>query len=463
MPLRLTLLLWICTLVASAQSVTLNLDLSKPGKPLNIDHFALGQGGLSDDSIWGDRVPEIRALHPKVIRLFIQEYFDLMPSPDRFHWTTLDRAVDDILATGAIPIMNIDFKPHALFPKIDETATDPNDYALWEKLISAMVEHYKERGSTVTYWEIANEPDIGERGGCPYKFTPDGYVRYYSHTAHAIRQSDPDAKVGGPALANPDSDILPALLRAARENKLPLDFVSWHIYNSDPGRIRATIERKKQQLASFPELHPELILNEWNMALSNTEKDPRFQPAFVAETAWQMIEAGLDYSCYYHIRDYHVRVEQFKKFMSPRGAVDMTWWWNRKPQYDGLFDYQNHVRPAYFTFLLLSRLTGQRLPLPSSDQRVHGLATWDPEILKYSILIWNFSPRAVQANLKITGTPAHTTAAPEQLDSLAPSDDENLRVKPLAPIELKESDGDYPITLEPYGVIFWELASKPQN
>ncbi len=463
MPIRLVLFLSAFTLIASAQTVTLELDLSKPGKPLNIDHFALGQGGLSEDSIWGDRVPEIRALHPKVIRLFIQEYYELMPATDRFEWTKLDRAVDDILATGATPIMNIDFKPHVLFPQIDETVTDPNDYALWEKLIAAMVERYKNRGSGVRYWEIANEPDIGEMGGCPYKFTPDGYVRYYSHSARAIRQSDPNAKVGGPALADPDSDILPALLRAVQESKLPLDFVSWHIYNSDPVRIRATIERKKQQLAAFPELHPELILNEWNMALSNTEKDPRFQPVFIAETAWQMIEAGLDYSCYYHIRDYHVRVEQFKKFMSPRGAIDMAWWWNRKPQYDGLFDYQNHVRPAYFTFLLLSRLTGQRLPLSSSDPQVHGLATWDPEILKYSILLWNFSPRAVQANLRISGTPARTTASPEQLDSLAPSDDENLRVKPLSPVHLNEGNGDYPVSLEPYGVVFWELASKPQN
>ena len=31
-----------------------------------------------------------------------------------------------------------------------------------------MVRHYKERGSGIRYWEVANEPDIGEDGGCPY-------------------------------------------------------------------------------------------------------------------------------------------------------------------------------------------------------------------------------------------------------------------------------------------------------
>jgi len=39
------------------------------------------------------------------------------------------------------------------------------------------------------------------------------------------------------------------------------------------------------------------------------------------------------------------------------------------PQYDGLFDYQNTLRPAYFTFQLLSRLLGQRLAVEVVDPR----------------------------------------------------------------------------------------------
>jgi hypothetical protein len=457
------LLLATYTVNASAQEITLQIDLSKPGEPLNIDHMALGQGGLSEDSIWGDRIPEIRALHPKLIRLFIQEYYHLMPEAEHYDWAKLDRAVDDITATGATPLMNIDFKPATLYHTVDENITDPTDYAQWKKLISGMVLHYKERGSKITYWEVANEPDIGEKGGCPYKFTPDGYVRYYKETVAAIREADPEAKVGGPALADPNSDILPAFLSACQKDKLPLDFVSWHIYNSDPMKIRATIERKKQQLQPFNQLHPELILNEWNMALSNKDRDPRFQPAFVAETIWQMIDAGLNYSCYYHIRDYHVRLEEFKKFMSPRGAADMAWWWNRKPQYDGLFDYQNQVRPAYFTYLLLARLTGQRIDASSSDKRVHAFVTWDSEIRKYSILFWNFSPEQAQIKLQISGVPSRTTAAPEHLDPTANSADENIRLKPLDVVRLSEGSGEYPVTLEPYGIYFWELDSKSED
>jgi Glycosyl hydrolases family 39 len=453
-------LLALTSLPALAQSVTIQINLSNVGKPLVMDRFGLGQGGLSSDSIWGDRVPEVRALHPRLIRLFIQEYFDVMPALDQYNWSKLDAAVDTIRATGATPLMNIAIKPRLLFPKIDETVTDPTDYAAWERLITAMVAHYKTTGSMIQYWEVANEPDIGESGGCPYKFTPEGYARYYAHTAAAIRKADPDAKVGGPALANPGSDLLPELLRVCQRDKLQLDFVSWHIYSDNPQAIRATIDRKKEQLRPFESLHPELILDEWNMSLKNTEVDPRFQPAFVAETIWQMFEGGLDYSCYYHIRDYHVRLDEFLPFMSRQGAVDMAWWWNRKPQYDGLFDYQNHVRPAYFTFLLLSRLTGQRVDLTTSNEHVHGLATWDPDLKRYSILFWNFSAQSVSTQIHLTGSDAELSVAPEKLDAIAPSDDENIRVKPFPEFQLPAHDADHALTLEPYSIFFWELTPK---
>ena len=41
-------------------------------------------------------------------------------------------------------------------------------------------------------------------------------------------------------------------------------------------------------------------------------------------------------------------------------------WWNRMPHNDGLFDYQNTIRPAYFAFKLLSRRTGETV-LVSND------------------------------------------------------------------------------------------------
>jgi hypothetical protein len=445
--------------IASAQTRTASVRLSfgQSSGPLEIDHIALGQGGLSDNPMWGDRTAEIRALHPRLIRLFIQEYFNLLPAPGKYHFDTLDRSVDLILRAGAKPIMNIDFKPHVLFPVIDQDIVEPRDYKMWEDLVFNLVRHYKQRGAGIQYWEVANEPDIGEDGGCPYRFKPDNYVRYFEHTAAAILRADPDARAGGPALAGWKSPLLPALLDAAASKQFPLQFVSWHIYNSDPLAVRETIDGVKALLKQHPSLHPETILDEWNMSLDHPSQDPRFQPCFIAETAWQMKEGGLDYSCYYHIRDYPVEWDRFEDFMSPHGVMFMARWWNLMPQYDGLFDYQNTLRPAYFTFKLLSRLGGERLGVESGDAAVHGFLTHDTKYQLYSLLLWNFSAEPANVRLQMAGLPGTLVAKRRQLDALAPSNDENARLRPLAGVTVKPGDAPIEVPLDPYAVEFWSL------
>jgi len=430
------------------------VDFSKVIGPMDMTWFALGQGGLSEEPMFADRVPEIRALRPRIIRLFLQEYYDLMPEAGRYHWATLDAAVDMILKTGAKPLMCIAFKPKALFPKIDQDVVEPASYEAWEELVYQLVRRYKERGAGIRYWEVSNEPDIGEDGGCPYRFKPESYVRYYQHTARAVLRADPEARVGGPALANPNSPILPALLEAAERDKMPLHFVSWHIYNSDPLRIRATIDRTRALVAKHPSLRVETFLNEWNMSLSNPVLDPRFQPCFIAEVAWQMREGGLDYSCYYHIRDYHVEPDKFARFMSPYGVALMTRWWNQMSQFDGLFDFQNRVRPSYFVFRLLSRLTGDRVALETTDPQVHGFAGHDVSLRRSSILLWNFSSSPAAVSLRLSGLKTKQAGKRLVLDATAPSDDENHRLRPEGSFNLEPGATEMKIPLEPYGVTF---------
>jgi len=442
---------------AQAPVVQITVALNESLGPLEINRMALGQGGLSSDPIWAERVPEIRALRPRLIRLFIQEYFNLLPERGRFHFETLDRAVQPMLQAGAQPLMCICFKPRVLFPSLSQDIVEPNDYEEWERLVSGLVKHYRDRGAGIHYWEVANEPDIGEDGGCPYRFQPDSYARYYQHTVAAILRADPEARVGGPALASAGSPLLPKLLEVCDKEKVPLHFVSWHIYSSDPKAIRGTIERVQAILKKHPSLHPETFLDEWNMALDLPPTDPRIQPCFVAETVWQMKDAGLDYSCYYQIRDYHVAPEEFAPFMSPHGVVFMANWWNRKAQFDGLFDFQNNVRPTCFSFKLLSRLTGEKLRLTSSGPTVHGFATHDPAAHLHTLLLWNYSGSPVEVEISLDSLAAEVRAFPVVLDAVTPASDENTRLRPETPFRLKPEKPTWRASLEAYGVRFWSL------
>ena len=442
---------------SEVQTAEMSVSFTEKRGSLEIDKMALGQGGLSDDSMWNERIPEIRAVKPRLIRVFVQDYFNLLTRRGHYHFDSLDRSVDTILAANSKPLMCLCFKPRLLFPEINQDIVEPNDEAAWEELIYNLVRHNQERGAGIRYWEVANEPDIGEDGGCPYRFTPENYKRYYQHAVAAILRGDPQARVGGPALAGWNSPILPALLEFCSTNQTPLHFVSWHTYTSDPKVIRATIDNVHNLARHFPGLKPETFIDEWNMDLMNPPLDPRFQPCYVAEAIWQMKEAGLDYSCYYHIRDWHVSSEQFATILSPRGTAFMSRWWNRMPQFDGLFDFQNRVRPAYFTFKLLSRLHGQRLQVTSTNPSVHGFATYDEQLLMYNLVLWNFSGSVVELNLMLQGLPNGLRARHVVLDPISGSDDENVRLRPEPIVDVKQGNRTIRVHLEPYAVHYWSF------
>jgi len=362
-----------------------------------------------------------------------------------------------IVRAGAAPLLCICFKPKLLFPEVNQDIVEPNDYAAWEALIEALARHYRQRVAGIRYWEVANEPDIGESGGCPYRFQPDSYVRYYRRTAAAILRGDPKARVGGPALASVRSPILPALLKACDKEGLPLHFISWHIYSSKPTSIRDTVTYAKGLLAGYSRAKPETFLDEWNMDLTNPPLDPRFQPCFVAESIYQMKEAGLDYSCYYHIRDFYVSHERFAPFLSRDGAAFMARWWNRMPQFDGLFDYQNQVRPAYFAFKLLARLAGERLPVTSSHPAVHGFATRDDRLQMENLLLWNFSDQPRPVAVSFEGLPQKRRARHIVLDALASSPDENARLRPDPYVSFVPGMPPIQMQLDPYAMHYWSL------
>ncbi len=398
---RYWLLQWICMfLFLSSNSgeiglaypggVELIVDTSHNLGEIDLTRYSLGQGGLSEKPMIDGHIDQIAQLHPTTIRLFVQEYFNLYPERDRYHWETLDKAIEAVLATGAKPIMALAFKPKVLYPKIDHEIVHPTDYAEWEELISRLVKHCnQERKYGIEYWEVGNEVDIGESGGCPYKFKPEDYVVYYDHTVKAILRADSRAKIGGPALAGYKSPLGDALIEHCGSGKAPLHFLSWHMYNNDPGNFRQSIRAMKAKLAKYPALKDvETILDEWNMSLSNPIVDPHFQPAFILENTYGFYEEHLSRAAYYHIRDFFVEPKVFSRFMSEAGTAFMEHWWNVMPQYDGLFDHQGRVRPAYYAFKLMSLIKGQRLPVTWTDEPVRGFAARESHWI--NTVFWNF-------------------------------------------------------------------------
>ena len=438
-------------MVAAQSTATIQVDITDPRGPMNISRFGLGQGGFAKEQAFNHRTAEIRMLKPAVIRLFLQEYYDLLPAPGKYHFSYLDAPIDDILATGAKPLLCITFKPKILFPKIDQDLTEPNSWTAWEDLVYHLVSHYKQRNGGGWYWEIGNEVDLPSGGGTPYHFSPETYIKFYEHTVKAIRRADPSAYVGGPALAHNKYPILEALLAFCDRNHFPLDFVSWHGYTNDPTWYRRTLDQVHGLLEKYPSIHPKTVIDEWNIALGMPSPDPRFQPAFIAETTYQMDEGGLDLSCYYHIRDYPFAEDQFLKFYPEKMTYEQTIFWDRRSIYLGLFDYTEQARPAYYVFRMLEALTGDRLKVGSDSSTVHSLASVDLKRGTATVMIWNYSDRPTNVTLLLKGLSKDIKAWRSVLNINNLNDDaQRLHAEPR--VQVRKDDGKIAFPLDAWGI-----------
>ena len=367
---------------------TIVIDQSTVTGSVDWTPYSLGQGGLWSGPLIGPYISPLRQLHPKFVRVFLQEYYNLYPAHNTYNWALLDQFLSEVVATGAVPIANIDFKPAVLYPTIDQTIVDPNSYAEWSTLVAQLVQHTKNMGFGIQYWEIGNEPDAGEAGGTPYLFTPANYVNYYSETANAIRGADANAKVGGPALAALGGPIGTALIGAAGSGQVPLDFFSWHSYGNVPGSSAPSVRAMLQQYKLLQ--NTQTFVSEWNMGLGSPNPNPGFQPAFLLENTRLFFESGLSMSAYYQIHDNHVYTGEFLKFMSPSGAKNMASYWDENPQYLGLFDFNGNLRPAFHVLRLMNAMQGPRLAVSglNSDIRTYAVQKSGGYL---AALLWNFS------------------------------------------------------------------------
>jgi hypothetical protein len=93
----------------------------------------------------------------------------------------------------------------------------------------------------------------------------------------------------------------------------------------------------------------------------------------------------------------------------------------------------------------------------SGDAAVHGFLTHDTKYQLYSLLLWNFSAEPANVRLQMAGLPGTLVAKRRQLDALAPSNDENARLRPLAGVTVKPGDAPIEVPLDPYAVEFWSL------
>jgi xylan 1,4-beta-xylosidase len=212
----------------------------------------------------------------------------------------------------------------------------------------------------------------------------------------------------------------------------------------------------RSKLAKSPSLSAlPTFIDQWNMDLFKPILNPYFQPAFILETTRAFYDAGLTASAYYQIRDCYVDQAMFSRFLSARGTANMARWWNEMPQYDGLYDNQDRVRPAYYAFKLLSLIKGQQLPVTTAMPAIKAFAARQEHWV--NVVLWNFPSNTeskpvdvtVQLPFERTGSVRvvrlNPDAAVNNLEQIRNSPVADLKAHPLL------------LTLRPYEIYWVEV------
>lgn len=236
------------------------LDLSAGFRELGIPLIRL------HDCLWPNPdVVDIRAVFPDL---------GADPSlPESYDFRRTDDYIQAIVDVGAGIV-------YRLGESIEHTRRKyrvhpPPDPEKWARIAIHIIRHYNEGWADgfrhgIRYWEIWNEPENRPQ---MWTGTDEDYFSLYEAASRAIAERFPHLKVGGPSLGHTGTieggrfapgEFLLRFLERCRDRRLPLHFLSWHLYTDDPSECVVRAKGIRETLDRFGFAKTESHLNEWN-------------------------------------------------------------------------------------------------------------------------------------------------------------------------------------------------------
>jgi xylan 1,4-beta-xylosidase len=325
-----------------------------------------------------------------------------------YNFSYVDQIYDGLLANGVHPFVEISFMPSKLAARnilhtfwYKPNISPPKDWKKWDDLISAFTQHLVDRYGidevAQWYFEVWNEPNLDFWAGDPKQAA---YWELYDHTALSIKAVNPRLRVGGPATAQ--AAWVDAFIRHCVEERIPVDFVSTHVYANDPPEgvfgSQTKVPRDQMVCRAAGKVHDQVkasslpglpvIWSEVNASYM-TEPDVTdsiYMASWLADTI-SKCDGLLDMMSYW----------TFSDVFEEQGVV-------KTPFYGGygLIAAGGIPKPAFYAFELLHALGEERLQLDSDfallTRRKDGTLV---------LALWNYappqeaaSPRTVTLRLK---------------------------------------------------------------
>ena len=315
--------------------------------------------------------------------------------PENYDFTQSDYYLHTISALGINIIFRLGYS--AEYKTAVHHNVPPASYDKWADIAAHIVRHYNDgwaNGQTanIKYWEIWNEPD-----GHSLVFwagPPEGLYHLYEVTARKLKGLDPSLKVGGPAIAA-SLPFLEGFLKYEQEHKVPVDFVSWHIYTQDPHEVARRAEQVHQLMARYGFLSAESIVDEWNYGpvdWTKLFKDPAASRAYF-DGSQDSFGAAFDATVMTDLQDAPVDIATF--------FSGTTFMW-------GLFTSSGAPQKAYYSFLAFQRLLETPLRIavePVNQAKLSALAGMSEDKQMVRLLVTSLGTNHKNVRLELKNLP----------------------------------------------------------
>ncbi len=314
-----------------------------------------------------------------------------------------ENIIKNITDSGGIVILDIFGTPPGLGKVLDKTSP-PIDLKAFKELVKNHIRQLSCQKKYNIWYEVWSAPDqdgffVGRK---------QEYLNLYRAVADAIKELEDEFKiqipVGGPAVSwwfqnvdintiiTPEHSLIYDLIRFCYCYRLPLDFISWHCYSTDPKVEKEFTRYNKNAIAlirdwlsyfKFDKNTP-LIVDEWNYDRSANIIPERGQNAnicasYIPARIKNMYETGLDYQLFFSLEDFENNKE---------GVVRNTgiFWFDSKS-----LEYKGGYKSIYNVFRMLQNLDNEMFvsSLKFNDEFVGIIATKAED--RIVMLIFNYA------------------------------------------------------------------------
>jgi xylan 1,4-beta-xylosidase len=372
---------------ADAQSPdTIQIDANAPSHPFPHfwEHmFGSGRAVLSMRESYRNDLRDVKKITDVQYIRFHGIFMDELQVYDEdekgnvvYNFSYIDQIYDGLLQNGVRPFVELSFMPKKLAAKnalhafwYKQNVSPPKDWGRWDDLIFQFTKHLVDRYGVKEvsnwYFEVWNEPNLDFWTGDPKQ---DTYWELYDHTAKAVKRANESLRVGGPSTAQ--AAWVDALIKHCKENNIPLDFVSSHVYGNDSSSdvfgTHEVIARDKFVCRAVKKVHDQiqasdrttipLIWSEFNASFFNEPAvtDSTYMGPWMADTIRQC--DGLVNEMSYWT---------FSDVFEEQGVV-------KRPFYGGfgLIAAGDIPKPAFNAFKVLHFLGDKRIELNSDSALV---------------------------------------------------------------------------------------------